>query len=76
MIAAEKTGRRAHVLELDPLYCDTIICRWQTVTGKCAEHIESGQSFEELEEIRLSERGTESAETTGDGDLDDERFDP
>ena len=28
LIAAEKTGRRARVLELDPLYCDTIIRRW------------------------------------------------
>jgi hypothetical protein len=28
VIAAEKTGRRARVLELDPIYCDTIIRRW------------------------------------------------
>ncbi len=71
VIAAEKTGRRAHVLELDPLYCDTIIRRWQTVTGKCAEHVESGQSFEELEEIRLSDRAAESAEAISDSKSDD-----
>jgi DNA modification methylase len=29
LIAAHKTGRRAYVCELDPLYCDTIITRWE-----------------------------------------------
>ncbi len=76
VIAAEKTGRRAHVLELDPLYCDTIIRRWQGVTGKRAIHVESGQSFEELEEIRLSDRAAQSAVAIGEGDSNDERFDP
>jgi 16S rRNA G966 N2-methylase RsmD len=50
IIAAEKTGRRARVLELDPLYCDTIIRRWQDYTGKRALNIEKGLSFENLEE--------------------------
>ena len=52
LIAAEKTGRRARVLELDPLYCDTIIRRWQTVTGKRAQHADTGLRFEEMEEQR------------------------
>ncbi len=53
VIAAEKTGRRAYVLELDPLYCDTIIRRWQAFTGKRALHADTGRSFEEMEELRM-----------------------
>lgn len=34
LIAAEKTGRKARLIELDPLYCDVIIRRWQQYTGK------------------------------------------
>lgn len=30
LIAAHKTGRRAFVCELDPVYCDRIIARWET----------------------------------------------
>lgn len=33
LIAAESCGRFARLLEFDPLYCDTIIRRWQTYTG-------------------------------------------
>jgi DNA modification methylase len=34
LIAAEQTGRRAFLMELDPLYCDVIVERWQRFTGK------------------------------------------
>jgi DNA modification methylase len=34
LIAAEQTGRRAFVMELDPLYCDIILQRWSNFTGK------------------------------------------
>jgi DNA modification methylase len=36
MIAAEQTGRRAFLMELDPPYCDVIIERWEKFTGKKA----------------------------------------
>lgn len=36
LIAAETCGRSARLLELDPLYCDTIITRWQQLTGQQA----------------------------------------
>ena len=36
LIAAETTGRTARLVEIDPLYCDTIIARWQQVTGQKA----------------------------------------
>ncbi len=33
LIAAEKTGRTAYLMELDPLYCDVIVQRYEQVTG-------------------------------------------
>jgi DNA modification methylase len=47
LIAAERSGRRARAIEIDPHYCDVAIRRWQVRTGKSAAHIESGASFEE-----------------------------
>lgn len=39
LIAAEKTGRRAYLMELDPAYCDVIVERWQKFTGlKATRH--------------------------------------
>jgi DNA modification methylase len=35
-IAAEQTGRNAYLMEVDPLYCDVIVARWQQFTGKQA----------------------------------------
>ena len=52
LIAAEKTGRKARVIEYDPLYCDTIIRRWERYTGKRATLGESGDAFEDLADIR------------------------
>ena len=49
LIAAEKTGRSARVMELDPLYCDTIIRRWQELTGKIAITLDGHQSFADRE---------------------------
>ena len=36
MIAAEKIGRKARLMELDPKYCDVIVQRWEDFTGKKA----------------------------------------
>lgn len=48
LIAAEKNGRVARLMELDPKYCDVIVTRWQAFTGKHA-HLESdGRSFTEV----------------------------
>jgi len=54
LIAAEKTGRRARVVELDPQYCDTILRRFAAVTGKQATLAASGESFEAVAEERAS----------------------
>jgi site-specific DNA-methyltransferase (adenine-specific) len=37
MLAAEKNGRIAYLMELDPKYCDVIVKRWEDFTGKKAE---------------------------------------
>jgi 16S rRNA G966 N2-methylase RsmD len=48
VIAAERTGRRCCGLELDPVYVDTIVRRWQKLTGGNARHAASGRSFDDL----------------------------
>jgi DNA modification methylase len=48
VIAAERTGRRCYGMELDPGYVDTIIRRWQALTGGSARHAASGRSFDDL----------------------------
>ena len=40
LIAAEQTARRAYLLELDPLYCDVVVARWQGFTGRPAERLD------------------------------------
>ena len=48
LIACEKTGRQARVIELDPKYCDVIIRRWQAFVGERAVHAESGRAFDDV----------------------------
>ena len=47
LIAAEKHGIDAYIMELDPKYCDVIIKRWQDYTGKKAIHAGTGEAFDE-----------------------------
>lgn len=44
LIACEKTGRQARLIELDPRYVDVIVKRWQDFTGKTATR-EDGSPF-------------------------------
>jgi len=37
LIAAEQTGRRAMLMEIDPLYCDVIVRRWEQFTAHKAQ---------------------------------------
>jgi DNA modification methylase len=39
LIAAQQTGRRAFLMELDPLYCDVIVQRWEQFTGQKVERV-------------------------------------
>jgi DNA modification methylase len=54
LIAAEKTGRSARVVEFDPVYCDRIARRFEKLTGKAARLSATGQNFETAEAGRLS----------------------
>ena len=48
VIACEKSGRRARLMELDPKYVDVIVRRWQDYAGKKATRQIDGASFEVL----------------------------
>jgi DNA modification methylase len=48
LIAAEKLGCSAFLMELDPKYCDVIVRRWQEFTGKQATLESSGATFEQV----------------------------
>jgi len=41
LIAAEKTSRKAHLMEINPAYCDVIISRWENLTGEKATLVTS-----------------------------------
>lgn len=45
LIAADQCGRAARLIEIDPLYCDTIISRFERVTGEPAQLVETGATF-------------------------------
>jgi len=47
LLAAERVGRICYGIEIDPLYSDTIIRRWQKWTGGQAIHAESGKRFDD-----------------------------
>jgi DNA modification methylase len=49
ILAAERTGRIARVVELDPLYVDVAIRRWQKITGLSAQHTKTGRTFADVE---------------------------
>jgi DNA modification methylase len=53
LIAAERTGRKARALEIDPAYVDVAIRRWEALTGKSATLV-SGETFEEITEQRTA----------------------
>lgn len=48
LIAAEELGRKALLMEIDPIYCDVIIERWQNFTGQKAVLESTGEAFEDL----------------------------
>ena len=61
LIAAEKSGRKAFLMELDPKYVDVIVRRWQDWTGKLATRESDGVGFDDL----VGDVGTVEQETEG-----------
>jgi DNA modification methylase len=54
LIACEKLGRRARLMEIDPPYCDVICRRFMEFSGKPAKLEATGQTFDEVRDARLS----------------------
>jgi len=54
LLAAERVGRRAYGIEIDPLYVDAAIRRWQDLTKRDAILMETGQTFGEVTADRSS----------------------
>jgi DNA modification methylase len=48
LIACEKAGRRARLVELDPKYCDVMVRRWQDWAGGTATLDGDGRTYEEI----------------------------
>lgn len=48
LMAAERVGRRCYGIELDPLYVDVAVRRWQRLTGQSAVHAETGMTFDAM----------------------------
>jgi DNA modification methylase len=59
LIAADTCGRKARVMEIDPVYCDTIIRRYMAMTGLPVVLQATGQSFEDVAQIDASLNQTE-----------------
>jgi hypothetical protein len=53
--AAERTGRKARALEIDPTYVDVAVRRWQAYTGKPTILAGPGETFETIEGISTIE---------------------
>lgn len=50
LLACERTGRVARLMEIDPLYVDVTIRRFRKATGKEVIHTQSGRTFSDLED--------------------------
>lgn len=58
IVVCEQLGRRCFAIEIEPLYVDVAVRRWQKLTGKDATHSETGKTWKET----AAERGIEVSE--------------
>src|SRR5437660_7624962 len=58
VLAAERSGRIARLIELDPLYVDLAIRRWEQTTGMAARHAELGLNLTDLAAQRATPEPT------------------
>ena len=65
LIAAEKSGRTARLMELDPKYVDVIVRRWQDWTGNLASRECDGVGFNDLAGVVVGETGDDGQEDQG-----------
>ena len=62
LLAAERTGRIARLIELDPLYCDVICRRYEAITGQPARLDGTDQTFGDVAIDRAAETAPQSVE--------------
>ena len=62
LIAAERTGRRGYLIELDPVYVDVTLRRFEQTFGTKAIHCGSGNTFDQMAEMRAAERRIDSVD--------------
>ncbi len=55
ILAAERTGRRARGIEIDPVYVDVAIARWEKLTGRKAVLASTGETFAEVAARRTAQ---------------------
>jgi len=67
LMAAEKSGRRAYLMELDRACVDLAVRRFEKVTGKKAVNAETGRSFTELEQERSGKPPVSGEAEDGEG---------
>jgi len=60
LLAAERVGRRAYGIEIDPLYVDASIRRWQDFTRRDAILATTGQTFDEISVLRTTTKSRKS----------------
>jgi DNA modification methylase len=64
LLAAEAVGRRCRAIEIDGLYCDVVIRRWQEMTGRRAVLEATGESFADVAARRANESEPHLASAT------------
>lgn len=69
LIAAEKSGRRARLIELDPKYVDVIVRRWQDFSGGRATRASDGMAFDDLSDVGESRVEVAAADVSNVGDV-------
>lgn len=69
LIAAAKTKRRGFLMELDPLYVDVAVQRWETLFKRQARHAETGLTFAETAALRGCEKALSGSNMLGGHDV-------
>lgn len=58
ILACERTGRHCYGMELDPIYVDAAILRWQNMTGEDAVHAVTGETFTQHSQRIIQEKNS------------------
>ena len=56
LLAAERTGRRGYLMEIDPAYVDVTVLRYQKLTGKTVNHAATGVTFVDTQAERSEKK--------------------